>query len=53
MDHLTLNLRDRGVFIEYSNYTSTLLLMPPLVIEENELRQALNIIIEEISSLNL
>lgn len=52
LEKLITNIRERGVFIEPSSYTSTLLVMPPLIIEESKFRKALSIIIEEIGAFN-
>jgi 4-aminobutyrate aminotransferase-like enzyme len=41
----------RGVFAESSAYTSTLLIMPPLIILEDQLDGALRIVMEEISAM--
>lgn len=48
LEPLLQQLMARGVFAEPSSYTSTLLLMPPLVITESQLDQALTIVCEEI-----
>ncbi|MCI0690327.1 MAG: aspartate aminotransferase family protein [Sporichthyaceae bacterium] len=48
---LIRRLLDRGVFAEPSSYTSTLLLMPPLVIGEAELERGLDAVAEEICAL--
>ncbi len=48
MENLTSRLLRRNIFAEPSAYTSTLLLMPPLVIDEDEWFQALDAIAEEI-----
>lgn len=53
MEHLTRRLLERGVFAEPSAYTSTLLLMPPLVIPDDQLWSALDIVAEEIAALNI
>lgn len=50
MRRLTRRLLARGVFAESSSYTSTLLLMPPLVISEDQLIQALSIVGEEVAA---
>ena len=49
MGELTRRLLQRGVFAEPSAYTSTLLVMPPLVITERQLESALSIVAEEVS----
>ena len=48
MEELTTRLLRRGIFAEPSAYTSTLLLMPPLVIDEDDWTGALDAIAEEI-----
>lgn len=49
---LTERLLARGVFAEPSSYTSTLLIMPPLVIEESQLDRALAVVAEEVARLS-
>lgn len=53
MERLTWRLLERGVFAEPSAYTSTLLLMPPLVISEERLWGALDAVAEEIAGLDV
>lgn len=53
LELLTRRLLSRGLFAEPSAYTSTLLLMPPLVIEESDWDDALNILAEEITALDV
>ena len=50
MDLLTRKLLQRGVFAERSSYTSTLLIMPPLVISREQLIEALKIISETVAT---
>jgi 4-aminobutyrate aminotransferase-like enzyme len=51
MNKLTERLLCRGVFAEPSGYTSTLLIMPPLTISEEQLDHALSVVVEEIHAL--
>ncbi|WP_353987353.1 aspartate aminotransferase family protein [Ruicaihuangia caeni] len=51
METLTRRLLQRGIFAEPSAYTSTLLLMPPLVIDEAEWLGALDAIAEQIGEM--
>lgn len=51
MEELTSRLLRRGIFAEPSAYTSTLLLMPPLVIEESDFAWALDAMEEEIDDM--
>lgn len=51
MNGLVTRLLCRGVFAEPSAYTSTLLIMPPLTISEEQLDQALSIVVAEITKL--
>lgn len=51
LEALTRALLARGLFAEPSAYTSTLLLMPPLVIEEGEWDAALDIVAEAIGAM--
>ena len=53
MSRLVAQLLRRGVFAEPSAYTSTLLIMPPLTISEEQLDQALSIVVAEITKLRL
>lgn len=53
MERLTRRLLERGVFAEPSAYTSTLLLMPPLVIPEQQLWSALDLVGEEIAAMRV
>lgn len=53
IERMTARLLERGVFAEPSAYTSTLLIMPPLVITDDELGRALEIVAEEIAALQL
>jgi 4-aminobutyrate aminotransferase-like enzyme len=50
---LSRALLARGVFAEPSHYTSTLLIMPPLTIPEEQLLQALDIVDEFIRSMDI
>ena len=49
VEPLLQRLMERGVFAEPSAYTSTLLLMPPLVIGEAQLDHALTVVSEEVA----
>jgi adenosylmethionine-8-amino-7-oxononanoate aminotransferase len=51
MENLTSRLLKRGIFTEPSSYTSTLLLMPPLVITDEDWARALDVIEEEIADM--
>jgi 4-aminobutyrate aminotransferase len=53
MAKLTRKLLSRGVFAEPSAYTSTLLIMPPLSIPEEQFNQALDIVAEAIDEMEL
>jgi 4-aminobutyrate aminotransferase len=53
MMKLTRKLLTRGVFAEPSAYTSTLLIMPPLSIPEEQFDRALDIVAEAISEMEL
>lgn len=50
---LTRKLLTRGVFAEPSAYTSTLLIMPPLSIPEEQFNKALDIVAEAIEEMDL
>lgn len=50
--NLARGLLGRGVFAEPSSYTSTLLIMPPLSIPEEQLRHALDIVDESVKSMD-
>jgi hypothetical protein len=50
---LSRALLAHGVFAEPSHYTSTLLIMPPLTIPEEQLLQALDIVVEAIRSMDI
>lgn len=52
MENLTSRLLRRGIFAEPSAYTSTLLLMPTLVIEDDQWSSALDAIAEEIEAMD-
>jgi len=51
-NRLVQDALDRGVFVEFSRYTSTLLIMPPLTIPEEEFFPALNVVCECIRELS-
>lgn len=51
MENLTSRLLRRGIFTEPSSYTSTLLLMPPLVITDEDWARALDAIEEEVADM--
>lgn len=53
IEKLTATLLQRGVFAEPSAYTSTLLIMPPLVITEEQLRRSLEAVAEEVAAIDL
>jgi 4-aminobutyrate aminotransferase-like enzyme len=53
MSVLADRLLARGVFAEPSSFTSTLLIMPPLVIPEPDLERALSVVVDEVAELRV
>ena len=53
MSEILRACRERGVFVESSRYTSTIIVMPPLTISEAHLTQALAVVIDSVSEMEL